>query len=441
MVTVVSAFANYLIILLFAVYTFQSFFVFRKAEEEERLHTYRWQVFEIFAVSFLANMVIYLHTESIELVMYYAAQVMFFIAVLLAFPMIYKNVSRLLLNHMCMLLSVGFFMLARLDMGKSVRQFLMAAAIMVVSIFVPVIIKKARFLRNLTMVYAILGIAMLAIVFIVGSVTFGSKINITIHGITFAPGEFVKILFVFFLAGMLYNDTSFKRVVWTTLLAAVHVLILVASKDLGGALILFIVYLTVLYIATKKLSYLGAGLLCFSLAAVVAFFLFSHVRVRILTWTTEFDVIKNDSSQVAQSLFAIGTGGWFGSGLCEGLPQTIPVAVSDFIFAAVTEELGLAFGICLILICFSCFLMFVNVSLLIRDDFYKLVSFGLSVAFIFQVFLTIGGDVKFIPLTGVTLPLVSYGGSSVISSIIVFAIIQGLYSIRQNEGEYLEEGK
>lgn len=435
----ITSFANYLIIFLFALYTYFSFYVFRRETEEERRHVYHIQVFLIFAISFLAHAVIFLHTRSYELLFYYAAQVMFFIAVLLAFPLVYKNVSRLLLNHMCMLLSIGFFMLARLDMGKSVRQFLMAAAAMLLGLFVPYIIKKARFLNKLTVLYGVLGIGLLAVVFIVGSVTYGSKINITVHGVTFAPGEFVKILFVFFISGMLYQDTSFRRVVWTTLLAAVHVLILVASKDLGGALILFVVYLTVLYISTKKLRYLGAGLLCFGIAAVAAYFLFSHVRVRVLTWTTDFDTLKNDTSQVAQSLFAIGTGGWFGSGLCEGLPETIPVSISDFIFSAIVEELGLIFGICLILVTFGCFLMFVNISLQIREPFYKLVSFGLSVSFIFQVFLTVGGDVKFIPLTGVTLPLVSYGGSSVICSIIVFCIIQGLYIIKQNEGDALEQ--
>ncbi len=435
MTTIITTLANYLMIVIFAVYTFQSFHVFKKKSEEERKHIYAMQVFSIFMLSFLSHLVIYLHTESLELLLYYGAQVMFFIAVQLTFTLCYPKCSRLLLNHMCMLLAIGFFMIGRLDLDKSIRQFVIAAVGMVVSMFIPLIIRKARFLKKLTVFYGLLGIGLLGAVFVIGSVTNGSKINITIHDITLAPNEFVKIIFVFFMAGMFLNSTSFQRVAATTVIAAAHVLILVMSKDLGGALILFVVYMSMLYIATRKFSYLAAGLLTFSAAAVAAFYLFSHVRVRVLTWTTAFDVLKNDSSQVSQSLFAIGTGSWFGSGLCEGLPQTIPVSISDFIFSAISEELGMVFALCLVLVCFSCFLMFVNSSLQIRDPFYKLVSMGLSVSFIFQVFLTIGGDTKFIPLTGVTLPLVSYGGSSVLSSLAVFAIIQGIYIMKQDEGE------
>lgn len=438
MTTIVSTIAQYLIIILFALYTFQSFYVFQKPEEARTVN-YNWQVFYIFTISFLAYTILYLNTKEFTIFIYYPVQILFFVAVLLAFPMFYHRISRLLLNHMCMLMSIGFFMIARLDMDKSIKQFLIAAAAMLISLFVPAIIKKLRILKNLTMVYGVTGIGLLTAVFVIGSVTYGSKINLTIHGITLAPSELVKILFVFFVAGMLSKKPSFRKVVTTTIIAAIHVLILVLSKDLGAALIFFVVYLSMLYIATRKFSYMAAGLGAFSGAAVVAYYLFQHVRVRVLTWTTEFDVIKNDSSQVAQSLFAIGTGSWFGSGLCQGIPNTIPVAVSDFIFSAISEELGTIFSICLILICFSCFLMFVNISLQIHDIFYKLVAFGLSVAFIIQVILNIGGDTKFIPLTGVTLPLVSYGGSSILSSVIVFAIIQSLYNMKQDEGETHEK--
>ncbi len=441
MTTIITTGANYLIIVLFAVYTFQSFQVFKRKTEEDRKHIYRMQMAGIYLISFLAHLVMYLHTKDPELLFFYCAQVMFFTAVFLAFPLAYKKLSRLLLNHMCMLMSIGFFMIARLDLERSVKQFFIAAVTMVISLLIPALIRKAKFLKRITPFYCILGIGLLAAVFIYGSVTYGSKINVTVHGITIAPSEIVKILFVFFVAGMLRKNTSIGNVAATTFLAAVHVLILVLSKDLGGALILFVVYLSMLYIATRKLTYVAGGLLCFSGAAAAAFFLFNHVRVRILTWTTSFDVLQHDSSQVSQSLFAIGTGSWFGSGLYQGLPETIPVAVSDFIFSAISEELGTVFALCLILVCFSCFLMFVNISLQLQDSFYKLVSLGLSVSFIFQVFLTIGGDTKFIPLTGVTLPLVSYGGSSILSSVIVFAIIQSLYIIKQDEGDHHGENE
>lgn len=117
-------------------------------------------------------------------------------------------------------------------------------------------------------------------------------------------------------------------------------------------------------------------------------------------------------------------------GLEQGAPNKIPVVEADFIFAAISEELGGIFGACLILVCVSCFVMFMNISMKLKDEFYKLIAVGLAVMYGFQVFLTIGGVTKFIPLTGVTLPLVSYGGTSVLTTLIMFAIIQGLYILR-----------
>ena len=142
-----------------------------------------------------------------------------------------------------------------------------------------------------------------------------------------------------------------------------------------------------------------------------------------------------------QSLFAIGAGGWFGTGLFAGSPNTIPVVQKDFIFAAICEELGGIFAICMLLVCMSCFLMIVNISMKMSNRFYKLVALGLGTQYTVQVFLTVGGSIKFIPLTGITLPLVSYGGSSVMATILVFAIIQGLYLLREDEGDHIERQK
>ena len=171
--------------------------------------------------------------------------------------------------------------------------------------------------------------------------------------------------------------------------------------------------------------------MCGALASVAAYHLFHHVRVRVVAWQDPLAVFANEGNQVANSLFAIGTGGWFGMGLNQGMPYKIPEVKQDFIFSAVAEELGGIFAICLILVCVSCFLMFLNIAMQIRDSFYKLVALGLGTIYGFQIFLSIGGDIKFIPSTGVTLPLVSYGGSSLLSTLIIFAIIQGLYLLRE----------
>ena len=117
------------------------------------------------------------------------------------------------------------------------------------------------------------------------------------------------------------------------------------------------------------------------------------------------------------------------------------VVVTDFVFAAIAEEMGVVFAICLIFVCISCFLMFFNISMQIKDNFYKLIALGIGTLYGTQVFLALGGVTKFIPSTGVTLPLVSYGGSSLLSTIILFAIIQGLYVLQVDEGEVNEGTK
>ncbi len=234
---------------------------------------------------------------------------------------------------------------------------------------------------------------------------------------------------------------EFKNIVITTALAAFHVLILVVSKDLGAALIIFVVYLAMLYVATRQFLYVAAGLGAGSVASVGAYFLFNHVRTRVEAWRDPFAVYDNGGYQVAQSLFAIGTGGWFGMGLYQGMPEKIPVADEDFIFSAISEELGLIFALCMILICVSCYVMFLNIAMQLHNMFYKMVALGLGTCYIFQAFLNIGGVTKFIPSTGVTLPLVSYGGSSLLGTLIMFAIIQGLYIVREDEEDDIERRK
>ena len=196
-----------------------------------------------------------------------------------------------------------------------------------------------------------------------------------------------------------------------------------------------------LLIASRNYLYLIVGFACGSGAAVVGYHLFSHVRVRVQAFLDPFSVIDNQGYQISQSLFAIGSGQWFGMGLYQGAPSDIPFVESDFMFSAVAEELGGIFALCLILICLNCFFAFLKVAMDLDDVFYRLVACGLAVMYIFQIFLTIGGGIKFIPLTGVTLPLVSYGGSSVLTTLIVFAIIQGLYMLRFTEIKMQEKAK
>ena len=238
---------------------------------------------------------------------------------------------------------------------------------------------------------------------------------------------------------MLYKNTSLKQIVITSVIAAVHVLMLVVEKDLGAAVIFFVTYIVMLYVASRRVMWPLLGLAAGSGASVVAYHLFDHVKRRVIAWKDPWGNYNDAGYQIAQSLFAIGTGGWFGMGLYQGMPKDIPVRESDFIFAVIAEELGGFFAICLILVFMSCFIMFINISLRLTNNFYKLLAIGLSIAYGFQLFLCIGGVIKFIPHTGVTLPLISYGGSSILSTIIVFAVIQGLYLLKQKEVKQIEE--
>lgn len=424
-----------------ACYTFSCFSIFTKEYVEDEKRVLIMQNIVMFLMHFLAYMVMYLKMNEPKLMFFYAAQVVYFLAVILLYSLIYPTVSKLIVNNMCMLISIGLIMITRLNYGSAVKQFIFAVLGSVFGLVVPVIIRKMKSLIDWTHIYAGVGLGALTLVAVFAATSGGAKLGFEIAGIGIQPSEFVKILFVFFVASSLKKSTEFKNVVVTTALAAAHVLILVLSTDLGAALIMFVVYLVMLYVATQQPLYAVAGVGAGSFAAVIGYKLFAHIKVRVAAWKDPFATYSDGGYQVAQSLFAIGTGSWFGMGLCQGSPDLIPVAETDFIFSAIAEELGVIFALCLILVCVSCYVMFLNIAMEIRNRFYKLIALGLGTCYIFQVFLTIGGVTKFIPSTGVTLPLVSYGGSSMLSTMIMFGIIQGLYIIREDEEEEIIEKK
>lgn len=428
-------------IILITIYSYQCFTVFGYADPKKQRRIFHNQNRLMFMIHFMAFAGMYLKTGEIKMLLFYAMQAMILLGIILLYTRIYPKVSRLIVNNMCMLLTIGFIMITRLQYEKAVKQSIIVAGAVAISLVVPVFIRKVKGLSELRILYAGVGLVALAAVVVVGQVSDGAKLGFEIAGFGIQPSEFVKILFVFFVAASFKRSTKFKDVVITTIVAAFHVLILVMSKDLGAALIIFVVYMVMLYVATKQPFYILAGLLAGSMAAVVAYYLFSHVRVRVLAWQDPIGNYSSGGYQVAQSLFAIGTGSWFGTGLLQGRADAIPVAEEDFIFSAIAEEMGLIFALCMILICLSCYVMFLNIAMKLHHFFYKMVALGLGTCYIFQTFITIGGVTKFIPSTGVTLPLVSYGGSSVLSTLIMFAIIQGLYILREDEEEDIERKK
>mgnify|MGYP003067777022 CR=1 FL=1 len=431
--------SRYLMILLILIYTYYNFRFFSLPDDESKLRLCRLQNVPLFLIFLLSGTIIYLQTEDESVVLFFGAQLVFFVLYQLLYRLFYRNASRLLLNNTCMLLCTSFIMLTRISMDKAVRQFIIMAVAAVITMIIPYVIDRTWQLAKIPWVYGLIGLALLLVVCVIGNTSFGAQLSISIGGFSFQPSEFVKISFVFFVATMFYRSTEFKNVAITTGVAAAHVLILVLSKDLGSALIFFLAYVLMLFIATSNWLYLAGGLGSGCAAAMLAYKLFSHVRVRVEAWQDPWSDIAGKGYQVTQALFAIGTGGWFGMGLYQGMPKKIPVVEKDFIFAAISEELGGIYALCILLICLGCFMQFMLIATRMQALFYKLIAFGLGIEYVVQVFLTIGGVTKFIPSTGVTLPLVSYGGSSILSTFILFGVIQGLYVLKRNEEEEEEQ--
>lgn len=438
--------SKYFIVFFMVLYTFTCFYVFRYREEWQRKRIYIAQNVLMFLVQVFGFLTLSLVSEDIQYIFFFAFIQIFLFAAIMMVTMIYEDANRLLLNNMCMLLGIGLCMVSRLSgvrvdtslsFSRAIRQYIIAIISLIICLFIPYIFSKVRFFKKLTWIYALIGISMLSVVLILGSVTHGSKISYTVAGVTFQPSEFVKIIFIFFLAASLWDNSSLKRVIITTIIAGIHVMVLVVSKDLGSALIFFVSFVFLVFIATRNYWYLLAGVFGGAAASYIAYMLFDHVRTRVLAWMDPWTYIDNQGYQITQSLFAVGSGSWFGMGLLKGNPKAIPYVDVDFIFSSICEEFGVIFGICLVLICISCFMMIMDIALQIHDKFYQMIVYGIGIMYIFQIFLTVGGGIKFIPLTGVTLPFISYGGSSIMTSMIMFFIIQGIYIRLQQQEKYI----
>ena len=433
MLHIIISVSRIILVLLLAFYTFSCFAALSsRFSEDTQDDFYFQQTACMYLFLLIADGILFLHSFSSQIIIMTAMELIFFISTDLIYKHIYKNASMALTNNMCILLAISFIILTRLDMDKAYRQLVLAGIGLLITGFIPFLVRKLFFLDRLSYLYAAIGIAGLLIVTVAGNTAYGAKLSLSVGGISLQPSEFVKIFFVFFVASMLYNSGNDpKKIKITSLIAAIHVVILVAARDLGGAGIFLITYLIMLYAATQKLSYLLLGGVVSALGLVAAYYVFGHVRNRVIAWLDPLSVADSAGYQIIHSLFAIGTGGWFGSGLYQGMPEKIPVVEKDFVFSAISEELGGVFALCMIFICISCFLMMFNIAMQIHEPFYKLVALGLGCVYATQTFFTLGGVTRFIPSTGVTLPLVSYGGSSLMSTMILFAIIQGLYVMRE----------
>ena len=411
-----------------------------KAANERIENLYAYIMFAgVFLLQILFALNSFIMTMDIKLFTFYGIQAAYVAIVLVVFRIMYRKGSLVLLSHMCMLLTIGLTIIARVSYAKAIRQLELIIFATVLSGVIPFIMSKFKMLRKMAWFYGSIGIGLLVIVLLIGENTYGAKLSIEIFDVAFQPSEFVKIVFIFFVAAMFEHGAGFKQVVKTSVMAAAHVLILVASRDLGSALIYAIVYVVLVFTATGNPLYLLGGFVGGAGASVVAYELFDHVRTRVIAWLDPWSVIENKGYQVAQSLFSIGTGGFLGFGLYKGSPQTVPLVEEDFVFSAIVEELGGIFGICIIIIIFLCIYIMFKAAWESHGNFYKYMALGLGATYGIQVFITIGGAIKLIPSTGVTLPLISYGGSSILSTIAMFSIIQGIIILRRDEDDRIEK--
>ncbi len=452
--------SKYIIVVLLCLYTLESFIAFGFKRGRNNLF-YARQWFYIFGVQFFAFYTMYVkqpfllidelkdfipnhiaYREEIAFILFYLMTQLVLLLIISITLLVFENCNRLLLNNMCMLLGIGFIIQTRMSAHRAFKQLTMVVISLLLALLLAFLFRKIKILPDFLHFYSIFGIGILAIVLGMGNLTHGSKLSFSIAGLTFQPSEFIKIVFVFFLAAALYKNHSFQNVVFTAIIAGLHVIILVLSKDLGSALIFFVAYICIVFMATGNFLYLLLGLAGFGGSAVVAYNLFSHVRIRVLAWQDPFSYIDNQGYQITQSLFGIGSGNFFGLGLFGGAPDDIPFVETDMVFSAICEEMGVISGICILLICLSSFIMMMYLGLRLKNSFHKLICVGLAVVYIFQIFLTVGGGIKLIPLTGVTLPFLSYGGSSLLTTIIMFYLIQAIYvEYRSKGGAILENGK
>jgi cell division protein FtsW (lipid II flippase) len=281
----------------------------------------------------------------------------------------------------------------------------------------------------------------------------GARLWVSLGPVGFQPSEFARIALIVFFAGYLAETRDLLAatsrtflgvqipalkyfgpvaLVWTASLG-----LLVFEKDLGSSLLFFAVPLLMLYAATGRIAYVLLGTVLFSVGSFIAFLLFDHVKVRVRAWLDPWSYPDTDGFQILQSIFNIADGGLLGTGLGAGFAQTIPEVETDFVFSAIASELGLL-GSTAVLLAFLAFVYRgIKIALLAEDDASKLLAFGLTAMFALQTLVIVGGVTKAIPLTGITLPFVSYGGSSVVGNFILTGL---LLLVSERAGRREEKG-
>ncbi|MBY0441602.1 MAG: FtsW/RodA/SpoVE family cell cycle protein [Mycobacteriaceae bacterium] len=358
----------------------------------------------------------------------------------------------LLLPVVALLNGLGLVMIHRLDLAfhadrtathpLATQQMIWTVAGVAVFVLVVILLKDHRALARYGYLCGLIGLVLLAIPAVLPqslSEQNGAKIWIRFPAFSIQPAELSKILLLIYFSAILIAKRSLftsvgKHFLGMTLprprdLApliaawAISVTVMVFEKDLGTSLLLYTSFLVVLYVATQRLSWVILGLGLFAAGSVAAYFLYGHVQVRVQNWLDPFADPEGAGYQTVQSLFSFATGGIFGTALGNGQPDTVPAASTDFIIAAFGEELGLVGMASLLMLYTIVIIRGLRTAIATRDSFGKLLAAGLAATLGIQLFIVVGGVTRLIPLTGLTTPWLSYGGSSLLANYVLLAIL------------------
>ncbi|MCK9479538.1 MAG: FtsW/RodA/SpoVE family cell cycle protein [Firmicutes bacterium] len=335
-----------------------------------------------------------------------------------------------------MLITVGVVMLCRLNYTLGIAQVGWYLASLGVFYVTYIAYRYINFWSNLKWLYFALSVALYILTLTVGVTINGAKNWIVVGGHSFQPVEVIKVLFIFFLAARLTGNN--KKILnlpenyATAFFAFIFIAFLLFQREWGIMLLFFFCYITLIYIYDSNKLFVALNVLVCTVVGVAGALTMHHIAVRIHTWKNPWSDISNTGYQITQSLFAIAAGGFFGTGIGMGRPDFIPEAHSDFIFSAICEEMGVFGGVAVILLYLIFIYRGIKIVLTLPKGFDKCAALGITIMFAFQTFIIIGGVIKLIPLTGITLPFISSGGSSLVSSFISLGVLQAM-SARGNE--------
>lgn len=334
---------------------------------------------------------------------------------------------------------IGITFVTRLQPDASLGQVIflfLGVALMVGTLAV---VRNLEVIKRYKYVLGIAGIVLLVLPMFIGTEIYGSKLWIKIGGFQFQPGEFAKVLIVLFLAGYLAENRELLSISNRTVLGikfprlrllyplfivwGVCLLVVAFERDLGSALLFYTIFLIMLYVATGRVSYVIIGLALLAVGAFGMYQIMSHVQVRVAIWLDPFSDAQNLGYQIVQSLFSLADGGLAGVGIGKGMADIIPVVASDMIFAAIGEEMGLLGGSAVLLLFMLFAVRGLTTAARAKSDLAAFSAAGLTAAISFQAFTIVGGVTKLIPLTGVTLPFMSQGGSSLLASFVIVALL------------------